>query len=118
MRQVVDCSIEVEMSFVTPHGDDRSTVITLRKLNSNERHGLSLLSSIWGQKASNKPTMPPSRERQRKNSSVCRNKNRYGLNCTRLAVVNRVQEDVGKGAPSDHPHTPEKFQGDGQFVQQ
>ncbi|GFU33890.1 hypothetical protein TNCV_615151 [Trichonephila clavipes] len=38
-------------------------------------------------------------------------------NFTREAVVNRVQNDVGKGAPSDHPHSPAKFEGDGQFAQ-
>ncbi|GFY61070.1 hypothetical protein TNIN_79471 [Trichonephila inaurata madagascariensis] len=51
-------------------------------------------------------------------SSVYRNQNRLGQNCTRGVVVSGAEDDVGKGVSCDHPHSPTKFQGDGQCVQQ
>ncbi|GFW62055.1 hypothetical protein TNCV_1684861 [Trichonephila clavipes] len=44
--------------------------------------------------------------------------NRLGQNCTRGAVVNRVQEDVEKCTPRKNPHSTAKIQVDEQYVQQ
>ncbi|GFV20031.1 hypothetical protein TNCV_1154321 [Trichonephila clavipes] len=58
----------------------------------------------------------PLKVREKQSSSLCRNKKRLGRNSTRGTVVNRVQDDVGKAAPRDHPHSPAQFQVDGQYI--
>ncbi|GFX60799.1 hypothetical protein TNCV_4977751 [Trichonephila clavipes] len=45
-------------------------------------------------------------------------KQRLRRNCARGAAINRVLEEVGKGAPSYNSYSPAKFQGDGQSILQ